>query len=112
MTKAVERYSLRQRAQLPGEIVEEYVASLRILAKTCKWEGQTEDLICDPLVENTSTKEVRERLLLEPELTLDAALVITMQISQALHESQLLTRDKNDLSISQVAAHTRYLQNL
>lgn len=108
MTKAVERYRLRQQAQLPGEIVEEYVAALRIMAKTCKCEGQTEDLICDPLVEKTSTKEVREGLLLEPELRLDAALVFTMQVAQALHESQLLTQDKNDPSISQVAAHTIY----
>ncbi|CAN7942399.1 unnamed protein product [Ixodes hexagonus] len=107
INKTVERYRFRQRAQLTRETVGEYVTALRSLAKTCKFEALTEDLICDQLVEKTNTKEVRERLLLEPKLTLDAALVIAMQVEQALRESKMLTRDNNVSSISQVAALTR-----
>ena len=50
---------------------------------------------------------MRERRLLETELTLDAALVIARRVEQALRESKLLTQDSNVPSTSQVAALTR-----
>lgn len=58
-------------------------------------------------MEKNNTKEVRERLLLKPELTLDAALVIAMQVEHALLEPKLLNQESTVSSTPQVATLTR-----
>ena len=55
----------RQRHQLPGESVHQYVSNLRCLASHCKFAALTKEMIRDQLIEHTTFPKVRETLLLE-----------------------------------------------
>ena len=80
------RLSFRQRRQLPGESVLQYVAELRSLAAACRFgtPQQEEEMIRDQLIEHTSSVEVRERLLLETEeLSLSQAVDIAVKVESA-----------------------------
>ncbi|XP_064488430.1 uncharacterized protein K02A2.6-like [Ornithodoros turicata] len=65
-----------QSLQHPGESIDEFITGLRTLSANCKFEVMAEDIICDHFLEKTSSQVVRDRLLLEPDLTLDTALAI------------------------------------
>ncbi|XP_064464258.1 uncharacterized protein K02A2.6-like [Ornithodoros turicata] len=91
VNKTVERYKFRQRSQLPGENIEEYVTALRALVSTCRFNDLTEEMICDQLVEKVAAKQVRDRLLLEPDLTLNTAITIACQVEQAMRESRIFS---------------------
>ncbi|XP_064469584.1 uncharacterized protein K02A2.6-like [Ornithodoros turicata] len=91
VNRTAERYKFRSRAQFAEETVDEYVSALTELASTCSFGSLTEEMICDQFVEKTDRREIRDRLLLEPSLTLDSALVIGRQVEQAIRESALLS---------------------
>uniref|UniRef100_A0AAX7UF52 Retrotransposon gag domain-containing protein n=1 Tax=Astatotilapia calliptera TaxID=8154 RepID=A0AAX7UF52_ASTCA len=71
-----ERYRFRQRAQAVGESTDHYVAALRELVKQCKFGAMENEMLRDQLVEKTNNARIRERLLMEEDLTLDRALEI------------------------------------
>uniref|UniRef100_A0A3Q2V0A0 Retrotransposon gag domain-containing protein n=1 Tax=Haplochromis burtoni TaxID=8153 RepID=A0A3Q2V0A0_HAPBU len=71
-----ERYRFRQRAQAVGESTDHYVAALRELVKQCKFGAMENEMLQDQLVEKTNNARIRERLLMEEDLTLDRALEI------------------------------------
>ncbi|ROL53705.1 hypothetical protein DPX16_2426 [Anabarilius grahami] len=48
------RFLFRQRLQLPGESVQQYVANLQGLASTCKFGALQEEMIRDQLIEHTN----------------------------------------------------------
>ena len=86
-----ERYKFRQRKQHHGESIDFYVASLRDLAKTCSFETCTDkEMIRDQIVEKTTMPKIRERLLMESELTLEKTLEIARSIESAVRESKIL----------------------
>ena len=85
-----ERYRFRQRAQRPGEPVEDYISALRALAATCEIGALHDELIRDQLVEKTNSEKVREKLLMEPKLTLETALQWARQIKAAVKEAKNL----------------------
>ena len=87
-----ERYRFRQRAQHEGESVDEYVSALRALAASCSFGSLTDEMIRYQLVEKTSTDRIRERLLLEPTLTLTSALTLSRQMEAALRESKSIAQ--------------------
>ncbi|XP_064469689.1 uncharacterized protein LOC135384417 [Ornithodoros turicata] len=101
VNRTAERYKFRSRAQFAEETVDEYVSALTELASTCSFGSLTEEMICDQFVEKTDRREIRDRLLLEPSLTLDSALVIGRQVEEAIRESALLS---SRVHSSQVAA--------
>ena len=53
------RFLFRQRRQLPGESVHQYVANLRGLASSCKFGALQDEMIRDQLIEHTSNVKVR-----------------------------------------------------
>ena len=66
-------------------------ASLRDLAKTCSFETCTDkEMIRDQIVEKTTMPKIRERLLMESELTLEKTLEIARSIESAVRESKIL----------------------
>ena len=85
-----ERYRFRQRAQRPAEPVDDYISALRALSTTCEFGALQNELIRDQVVEKTSSEKVRERLLMEPKLTLDSAIQIARQTESAMREAKNL----------------------
>ncbi len=89
------RFLFRQRHQLPGESVQQYVANLRGLASTCKFGALQDEMIRDQLIEHTNDTKVRETLLLEPDdLSLSRAITIALRIESAAACASALTKQQ------------------
>ena len=86
-----ERNKFRQLAQLPGESTLQYVAALRELRVNCDFGALADDMIRDQIIEKTTTPRIRERLLLETNLTLAKAINIASLIENALAEAKNMT---------------------
>ena len=96
-----ERYRFRQRSQQPGESIDTYIAVLRNLSKTCKFGTMTDEMIRDQLIEKTNQTKIRERLLMEEDLTLSNAVTLARSIEDAQRESKLLENRPNpNLSVN------------
>ncbi|XP_030595617.1 uncharacterized protein LOC115787179 [Archocentrus centrarchus] len=91
----VERHAFRKRTQAPHETVEQYVTALRDLGSKCDFDDKTEEMIRDQLVEHISNSSIRERLLLEPDLTLDKAVTLAAQMESAAYQAKALTVNSN-----------------
>ncbi|XP_064467533.1 uncharacterized protein LOC135378433 [Ornithodoros turicata] len=61
----VERHRFRSRRQLPGMPLQDFVTSLRELASSCSYGTATDDATRDQIVEGTTSRQLRERLLYE-----------------------------------------------
>lgn len=59
---------------LPDESVAGYLTTLRVLFTIWKFGGPTDELICDQLMEKTHRCEIRDRLVLESDVTPNIAL--------------------------------------
>ena len=72
MNETVERRNFRRRTQQPGESFDDFLISLRELAKTCRFcsESCTEKSIRDQVIKGISDGDTVEDLLQENELTL------------------------------------------
>ncbi|RXN33781.1 Integrase core domain [Labeo rohita] len=93
--KVAERHAFRKRVQAPGESIVQYVAALRDLASTCDFAATLDEMLRDQLVENVSSHRIRERLLLESELTLDKAITIASQIEAAGEQAKFLSGNRS-----------------
>uniref|UniRef100_A0A3P9IMQ9 Retrotransposon gag domain-containing protein n=1 Tax=Oryzias latipes TaxID=8090 RepID=A0A3P9IMQ9_ORYLA len=78
-----ERHVFRKRAQSQTESILQYVAALRDLAATCGFDDKQDEMIRDQLVEHVRSQRIRERLLLEADLTLNKAVTLATQIEAA-----------------------------
>ncbi|XP_026214818.1 zinc finger protein 585A-like [Anabas testudineus] len=88
-TSQMYRLKFHQRAQMPGETIDQFVSALEELLSPCNYGDLQEKLILDQLIAKTSCPQLRDRLLLEKEpLTLAAALVISREVESALNESE------------------------
>ncbi|CAI5683364.1 unnamed protein product [Oreochromis niloticus] len=85
-----ERYRFRQRAQAVGESTDHYVAALRELVKQCKFGAMENEMLRDQLVEKTNNARIRERLLMEEDLTLDRALEIARRTEAAIADAKAI----------------------
>ena len=76
INESVERHHFRQRRQQPGESVDDFLVSLRELAKTCNFctEACTQKSIRDQIVEGISDGDAIEELLQDRDLTLVKAI--------------------------------------
>uniref|UniRef100_A0A1A8UZT0 C2H2-type domain-containing protein n=1 Tax=Nothobranchius furzeri TaxID=105023 RepID=A0A1A8UZT0_NOTFU len=84
----VYRLKFRQRAQMPGETVGEFVSALEELLKPCDCGNLKEALVLEQLIEKTNSVQLRERLLQEREsLTLSSALAIGKELETASCDS-------------------------
>ncbi|XP_040065842.1 uncharacterized protein LOC120839597 [Ixodes scapularis] len=87
----VARNRFGQRAKLPRESIDAFVAELRDLCPNCELGSMADEFIRDQLVAKTSSQQLRERLLLEGSgLTLDRALVIGRLVEEAVRYSKKL----------------------
>jgi hypothetical protein len=62
-----ERHVFRQASQQPDESMDVFVTRLRTLSKTCVFGEQTDEAIRDQAIDKCVSKELRRRLLREPD---------------------------------------------
>ena len=67
----IEHAKFNKRSQLPGEPVEQFVASLYNLAVDCNFEELKDELICDRIVVGIRDASLSETLKMDLELTLE-----------------------------------------
>lgn len=84
-----DRYKFRQRAQQSGESIDAYIAALRALAASCKFMAPDE-MIRDQIVEKIQNDNARQRLLMEPDLTLSKAIQIVRRVETAVRDARAL----------------------
>ena len=89
-----ERHAFRKRAQAPHESVLQYVAALRDLANTSEFGANLDEMLCDQLVEYLNNPRIRERLLLELDLTLQKAINLATQIESAGEQAKCIAGDR------------------
>lgn len=77
-----ERYRFRQRKQLDGESIAEYLAELKQLSKFCLFEPnqELEHNIRDQFICGLQSEPTRERLFLEKNLNLSSAVTLATDI--------------------------------
>ena len=69
----IEHAKFNKCSQLPGEPVEQFVASLYNLAVDCNFGELKDELICDRIVVGIRDASLSERLQMDQELTLEKA---------------------------------------
>ena len=99
-----------------GETIEDYVAALRQLVVTCGWNcaacSNADENIRDQIIEKTNSEQIRERLLLEENLTLTRTLELASQVECAMREAKSFasTSSTNKLaqeSVNKVKFHSK-----
>ncbi|PIK54155.1 hypothetical protein BSL78_08940 [Apostichopus japonicus] len=86
-----ERYRFRQRSQRHDETIDQFVTALRQLVVHCEFGDLQQEMLRDQIVEKCLNNRLRERLLLEPKLTLNKTLEISRQIEGAMRESKAIS---------------------
>ncbi|XP_064469773.1 uncharacterized protein K02A2.6-like [Ornithodoros turicata] len=106
----VERHRFRSRWQLPGEPFQDFVTSLLEPASSCSYGTATDDAIRDQIVEGTTSRKLRERLLYEgTSLTLGRA--IEIGIHQEVTKRELEIFDSKEVQrVSTWSKHRDYKQ--
>ena len=97
-----ERYQFRQLCQRRGESVAEFVANLKHAARHCEFDTLHDGLILDQFIYGTCVPRIRERLLLEPTLTLDAGIKLASQVETALSGATVLAHSSHSSTTSSV----------
>ena len=75
----IEHTKFNKRSQLPGEPVEQFVASLYNLAVDCNFGELKHELIRDRIVFGIKDASLSERLQLDPKLMLEKAKIVVRQ---------------------------------
>ena len=73
----------RQASQQPDESTDAFVTRLRTLSKTCDFGEQTDEAIRDQVIDKCVSKELRRRLLREPDIDLSKLLTISRAFEQS-----------------------------
>ncbi|XP_046383408.1 uncharacterized protein LOC124153987 [Ischnura elegans] len=84
-----ERYKFYSRSQLVGESVKEFIIALKKLAEFCEFGDFLNDALRDRLVCGLESTVVRQRLLLESQLTFEQACTIAADVELAQRSSAL-----------------------
>lgn len=87
-----ERYRFRRRRQRSDETVLQFVTALQELVTHCAFGNLKEEMIRDQVVESCYNTRIRERLLLEPDLTLKKVLDCSSCIEDAERESKTIAQ--------------------
>lgn len=85
-----ERAKFNQRQQAVGESVDHFIMELHCLAEHCGYGELHDEMVRDRLVVGLTDKRLSEQLQLDPELTLEKAVVQVRQIEQVKKQQELL----------------------
>ena len=95
----LERYKFNTRVQQEHETLDEFVTEITRLAKPCKYETLEGDMIRDRIVVGIKRPEVKDRLLREPELTLEKAMTICRADEESRKGLTLMNTGTPDTSV-------------
>lgn len=84
---SAERFRFRSRYQHEEETIAQWVSKLRQLAVSCDYRDRTDEFVRDQVVERCYDDKLRQRFLLEIDLTLDMCLRISETYEAAVRES-------------------------
>ena len=78
INESVEQRNLRRHMQQPGESFDDFLVTLRELAKTCNFcsDACTQKNIWDQIIEGTTDGDTVEQLPKQPDLTLEIAITL------------------------------------
>ena len=79
----VERFRFNTRIRQQGESVVNFIAELRHLTRYCEFGSVLNDMLRDRLVRGIENSHIQQRLLSEPNLTLDKAVEISLAMESA-----------------------------
>lgn len=105
----VERHTFRKRVQAAHENIQQYVAALHALAANCDFGDKVDDMIRDQLLEHLQSDEIRQRLLLELDLTLQKAITLATQLETAAEHAKRMTADR-DASVRAVQVKPHHVR--
>lgn len=98
MTNVImERHNFNVRYQQPGEPVQSFITSLKILADTCEFDTLKDSLIRDRIVCGISSNSVRKQLLKERDLSLHKAIQLC-QIHEAAEKHSEQVTEKHEVN--------------
>ncbi|KAG1936303.1 hypothetical protein F2P79_018653, partial [Pimephales promelas] len=95
MNVVVERHMFRKRVQALHENIQQYVAALHALSVNCDFGDKGDDMIRDQLLEHLHSDDIRQRLLLEPDLTLQKATSLATQLEAAAEHAKRMMADRD-----------------
>ncbi len=78
-----ECYRFNNRRQKNGEAIAEYVAALRHLSKSCKFENTLDECLRDRFIEGLRSEAVLKRLLSKKDLTFASAIEVASSMETA-----------------------------
>ena len=84
----------------------QFLASLRELSAACDFGNMEDQMLRDQLIECVANTRIRDRLLLEPDLTLSKATTLALQIESGLRDANILS----DANATAAAAPVRAIQ--
>lgn len=84
-----ERHVFRQRRQMAGEGLSEYLQALKHLASSCNFDTKLEENLRDQFVSGLSSDDMRSRLFAEPTLTYKRAIELALALEAAERHAQI-----------------------
>ena len=96
--ESVECRNFRRHVQQPGEVFDDFLVSLRELAKTCNFcsDKCTQKSICDKIIEGLVDGNTVEDLLQQKDLTLEAAITKCQAKEVAKRQHVEMARDGSE----------------
>lgn len=85
-----ESAKFNQRQQEVSETMDHFMTALHCLAEHCRYGDQHDEMIIDRLVVGLTDKRLLEQLQLDPELTLEKAVVRVRQSEQVKKQQEIL----------------------
>lgn len=95
----LDRYKFNCRVQLENESLDEFFTDLKKMAKNCQYGTLEEEMIRDRIVVGIQNQIVKERLLREPDLTLDQAITICRADEQSKKGISLMTAESETVHL-------------
>ena len=99
INESVECHKFRRRIQQPGETFDDYLVSLRDLAKTCNEECTLKN-IRDQIIEGLLDGNIVERLLQEKNLTLEVTITRCRGLEAAKRQRAEMSGNSSDSPVS------------
>ena len=106
----MERHKFNIRNQKDGELIQSYVADLRILARTCEYGTMKDEFIRDKIVCGIISDRVRKQLLKERDLTLDKAVQICQLNELTENYGRELSHESKEKDVNSIYKQNKFIR--
>ena len=100
-----ERYEFWSRNQREGESIDTWVTELRLAAKKCEFGAEESSMLRDKIVFGIKDVPIKERLLRDPELTLQKTLDICRAAESSRQHVRAMTSQEPEVNIIKHGRH-------